>query len=88
MVIFPEPSGILPLRLNVGDERLAQLVSQIGMGFFQPLDQQVVDGQPDGPAPIGVAAEKLALRLGRPIVDGERVPVDRHAIWLRLVNLG
>jgi hypothetical protein len=36
---------------------------------LQGLDEQVVDGKPDRPAPVGVAAEQTAARHARPILD-------------------
>ena len=44
--------------------------------FLQGLDQQVVDGEPDGAAPITVAAEEVAVRLAGDVPDGSRVAVD------------
>ena len=39
------------------------------MELLKRLDEQVIDGEPHRPAPIGVAAEELADRFARFIAD-------------------
>ena len=41
------------------------------MKLLQRLDQQIVDREPDRPAPVGVAAEQAAVGLGRHVLDAQ-----------------
>ena len=51
----------------------------------QRLDEQVVDREPDRPAPVGVAAEQPARRLAGLVVDGEVDAPPRSTVngWSR-----
>src|SRR5579883_2746477 len=59
-----------------------ELVSVVAVECLQSLDKQVVDGEPDGAAPVGVAAEEAGLRLRRFVSDGMR-----HAINVERVGM-
>lgn len=54
----------------------------------QRLDKQEVNAQPDGPAPVTVAAEESTVRVAGDIVDSEFLTVDSHGVWVLLVVLG
>ena len=41
-----------------------KVVPQIIVEFLQGFDQEIVDGKPDRPAPVGVAAEDARAGLG------------------------
>src|ERR1700746_3659520 len=52
-----------------GWELNLEVIAEIVMELLQRLDQQVVHGEPNGAAPIGVAAEQPCGRFARLIVD-------------------
>src|SRR5262245_51359177 len=56
--------------LPAGPDRAfdAKLVAVELVELVQALDDQIVERHPDRTAPIGVAAEKIALRFGRDIL--------------------
>ena len=56
--------------------------------FLQGFDQQVVDGEPDGTAPVGVAAEKPAARFGRLVADGMGLAIYVEGVGMVLVIFG
>ena len=46
-----------------------EIISVIMVKFLQGFDQQIIDGKPDGAAPIRIAAEQPRLRLSLFITD-------------------
>src|SRR5947209_122770 len=47
-----------------------KIITVIVIEFLQGLDQQKIEGEPDGAAPVGVAAEDFRTRLRRFIAHG------------------
>src|SRR5262245_42301518 len=54
---------------------------------LQRLDEQEIHREPDGPAPVGVAAEESRGRLRRLVVDAIRLPVHLEHVGMPLVEL-
>src|SRR5438552_2085117 len=54
--------------------------------LLERLDQEVVDGKPHRPAPVGVAAEEPARRLGRLVVDAILHAVDVEQVGVLTVH--
>src|SRR5918999_2034810 len=52
----------------------AEALSEVVMELLERLDDEEVDREPDRPAPVRVAAEQAAVRLGRLVVDGVAHP--------------
>src|SRR5690348_1035964 len=63
-----------------------EIVSQVVMEFLERFDQEIVDREPDGPAPIRVATEKSGAGLRRLVVNAILHSIDRKAIGIVLVN--
>jgi hypothetical protein len=57
-----------------------EIVAIVVMKLLQGLDDEIIDGEPDGPAPVGVASEEAAVGLGRLIAHAEIHPVDAEHI--------
>ena len=45
------------------------------MELLERLDQQIIDGQPDRPAPVRVAAKHVALRFSGIVADDTLAPI-------------
>src|SRR5207248_11701723 len=45
---------------------------------LERLDEEVIDREPDGAAPVGVAAEERGVGFGRCIVDPVLLPIHRE----------
>lgn len=63
---------------NAGTSRTLdlQIVAVIMMEFLQRFDQKVVDGKPNRPSPVRIAAEKAACRLGWFVIDAIFLAID------------
>ena len=53
-----------------------EVVAEVAMEAAEGLDHQVVHREPDGPAPVGVAAEERRRRLAGLVVDAEPGAVE------------
>ena len=53
--------------------------------LLQRFDQEVIDGKPDRPPPVGVAAEQAAFRFSRLVADGMGSTVYVKRIGMLLV---
>ena len=49
-----------------------EIVTVIVVEFLQRLNDEEIDGKPDGAAPVGVAAKQAGAGLGRLVVQGKR----------------
>jgi len=58
------------------------------MELLQRLDEQVVDREPDWPAPVGVAAEQAARRFRRLVGDAVGLSFDIEHVWLGTMHRG
>src|SRR5882762_3578957 len=62
-------------------------VSVIMMKFLQRFDHQKIGRKPNRPAPIGIPAERSALRFSRLIIHPVFAAVDREDVRVRRVKL-
>lgn len=73
---------------NERDIRLSVCVAVTMVVALQSFDQEVIDREPDGTTPVGVASKQVRISFARPIVDSVFVitnakkvrffPVDRR----------
>ena len=54
----------------------------------ESLDKEEVDAEPDGAAPVGVAAEQVCVGLSRDVRHRVLVPVQVHDEWVVLTARG
>src|SRR5215470_18964951 len=72
-------------RAGAGRELDLQGVAVEVVELLQRLEQQIVHRKPDRPAPVRVAAEYAARRLGRLVVDPMVQAVHVQDVWVVLV---
>ena len=65
-----------------------ELLAIVVMEFLERFDEQIVDGEPDGAAPVGVAAEDAGAGFGGLITDSVLVARRFEAIGVVLVKAG
>src|SRR5207248_5343805 len=74
------------LRSRSGGKLYREAIAEIVVKLLQGFDEQVVDGEPDRPAPVGIAAEEAAGRLGGLVPHAVAVAVELQHVWLVLVH--
>src|SRR6266446_3796212 len=80
------PEGHLTLR--AGRKRHGQALAVKVVKFLQRLDEQVVNGKPDGAAPIRVATKQPGGGLCWLVIHPVFCAVDREDIRMRAMKLG
>src|SRR5579863_534676 len=63
-----------------------EFVAQIIMESLQRFDQQIVDGEPDRSAPVGIASEQAGLRFGGFVSDAICLSVNLKLVRMVLVK--
>ena len=66
----------------------AQTVAVEVMVAFQRLDQQIIDREPHGAAPVGVAAEEAGSGFTRLVVHSMFLTVESVDVWPVAVDAG
>jgi hypothetical protein len=58
------------------------------MEFLERFDEQIIHRQPDGAAPVGIAAKQAALGFRRPVADFVDFAAAIEPVGFSLVNFG
>src|SRR6516165_10607981 len=64
-----------------------EFVAVVVMELLQRFDEQVIDGEPDRSAPVGIAAEKVGVRLAGLISDGMGHAANPEYVRVVLMDL-
>src|SRR5262245_49825880 len=63
-----------------------EVLAQIVMKLLQRFDQQEVDREPDGAAPVRIAAEQPRARFRRLVIHAMLHPINLEDIWILVME--
>src|SRR5262249_7074274 len=83
--------GYFPQRHHISGAGRAldfEIVAQVMVKLLKRFDDQVVDREPDGASPVGIAAEQASARFGWLVPDAVVCAVQAQNIGTVAVGLG